>query len=497
MRAIIIDDAFIEFRYARNLANGYGIIWNPQEKREEAYSNFLAVLILWPFFYFRFDPIVISKFINILSLLMTAFILYRLSKDEKIDKLVALTVSAIYISMYSSVKHALTGLNTALFVFVLFNFFYIATKSRDRNNSKWYFIFLPLTYLITILARLEGIFFASLFLFLLLYKSKHNRRFFLISCIICYTLGLLYLIWKKFYFGSIFSCPFYVKVKEPWTLPGKIDLIFFIFNYNMLFIFALLGFIFSNRKMNIRYSVFFVLLICFTYLFNSHLMGFEGRFFMPAVPFILFLMAVALDKIISIITQEKYRYIFLISIVLFINLSYFNFKTEIANYFAFRRFIFKGSELLEAWTEKDIQLGKALATLKNISQVKILSEDSGAIGYYSDAKVIDFAGHTHRDIAKIKDKSQRLRYTIFSYSPDLIILRKEKEYETINNYSEQDKKFLLLKDLEQQGKYIFVGRTLDKDNFPTPYYFNFWIKKDSPYFSELFILLNNLIYKKL
>ena len=40
-----VDDAFISFRYARNLLEGHGLVWNPGE-RVEGYSNFLWVLEL-------------------------------------------------------------------------------------------------------------------------------------------------------------------------------------------------------------------------------------------------------------------------------------------------------------------------------------------------------------------------------------------------------------------------------------------------------------------
>ena len=40
----LIDDAFISFRYARNLVEGQGLVYNPGE-RIEGYSNFLWVLV--------------------------------------------------------------------------------------------------------------------------------------------------------------------------------------------------------------------------------------------------------------------------------------------------------------------------------------------------------------------------------------------------------------------------------------------------------------------
>ena len=39
------DDAFISFRYARNLVEGHGLVWNPGEA-VEGYTNFLWVLLM-------------------------------------------------------------------------------------------------------------------------------------------------------------------------------------------------------------------------------------------------------------------------------------------------------------------------------------------------------------------------------------------------------------------------------------------------------------------
>jgi hypothetical protein len=44
--AFTTDDAFISFRYARNLAEGNGLVFNPGGERVEGYTNFLWVLLL-------------------------------------------------------------------------------------------------------------------------------------------------------------------------------------------------------------------------------------------------------------------------------------------------------------------------------------------------------------------------------------------------------------------------------------------------------------------
>ena len=42
----VCDDAYISFRYAHNLAQGHGLVFNPGHERVEGYTNFLWVLVL-------------------------------------------------------------------------------------------------------------------------------------------------------------------------------------------------------------------------------------------------------------------------------------------------------------------------------------------------------------------------------------------------------------------------------------------------------------------
>lgn len=49
------DDAYISFRYAANLLDGHGLVWNVGE-RVEGYTNFLWLIIVTPFMAMGFDP---------------------------------------------------------------------------------------------------------------------------------------------------------------------------------------------------------------------------------------------------------------------------------------------------------------------------------------------------------------------------------------------------------------------------------------------------------
>ena len=52
----VAEDAFISFRYARNLVAGAGLVWNPGEAPVEGYTNFLWVLLLAGFLVGGLEP---------------------------------------------------------------------------------------------------------------------------------------------------------------------------------------------------------------------------------------------------------------------------------------------------------------------------------------------------------------------------------------------------------------------------------------------------------
>ena len=70
------DDAYISFRYARNFANGYGLVFNPGQPPVEGYSNFLWVVVLAGAARLGFD---IPGAAQVLSIVLAAIALIELA----------------------------------------------------------------------------------------------------------------------------------------------------------------------------------------------------------------------------------------------------------------------------------------------------------------------------------------------------------------------------------------------------------------------------------
>ena len=84
--AVPAEDSFISFRYAKNLAEGYGLVWNIGELPVEGYTNFLWVIICTLGTIAGFDIILFAQFFGITAGIFTLFYVYNISRKIGLDK---------------------------------------------------------------------------------------------------------------------------------------------------------------------------------------------------------------------------------------------------------------------------------------------------------------------------------------------------------------------------------------------------------------------------
>src|SRR5690242_13300954 len=73
-----IDDAFIYFVYAKNLAHGHGFVYNVGGERVEGFTSMLWVLIC-SLFYRLFSENYFRQALVLLNIAMVSFALFRLT----------------------------------------------------------------------------------------------------------------------------------------------------------------------------------------------------------------------------------------------------------------------------------------------------------------------------------------------------------------------------------------------------------------------------------
>ena len=117
----LTDDAFISFRYARNLSHGHGLVFNPGGERVEGYTNLLWVLILAAFNALGLAP---EKVATVLSLAATAALFalvvrFVWTRAPRGQPWVALLPALFLASTRSFAVWASSGLETRLFELLL------------------------------------------------------------------------------------------------------------------------------------------------------------------------------------------------------------------------------------------------------------------------------------------------------------------------------------------------------------------------------------------
>lgn len=113
-----IDDSYISFRYARNLARGLGLVYNPGEAIE-GYTNFLWTVVLAGGIRMGLDPHLVAKVLGAAAALGSLVLVYRLA--DRLQPLRTLPCVATWL-LASSVPfsaYAVLGLETSGFVFLV------------------------------------------------------------------------------------------------------------------------------------------------------------------------------------------------------------------------------------------------------------------------------------------------------------------------------------------------------------------------------------------
>src|ERR1700733_8742195 len=235
------DDTYITFRYAANLAHGFGIVWNPGGAHTEGYTNFLFVLMLVPFSWLGWDLVLVSQVISVLAVVVSAAVIYRIVAQTSVcdpngagsqTKVSSSAMSATFCATFAVALflldpftwlNAYSGMETSLFVMWLL----LAVTAYRRPRLA--FVFATLAAL----TRPEGAIIGGV-LFAVIGFGKRTKGIqkafvdlwsFVKPALFFFVIPLIiYALWKLWYFGNLLPNSFYVKVGQvsgETFLPGR------------------------------------------------------------------------------------------------------------------------------------------------------------------------------------------------------------------------------------------------------------------------------------
>lgn len=405
------DDYMISMRYARNLANGDGLVWNPGE-RVEGYTNFLwtlwmALVHLLPIHVSKTSLVVLLT--NIVIAVAIIPVLIRLVKLLGGGELIIGATLLAYVFSVNAMYYTAAGAETTLLTFVfLIGICRVVQESRI-NHPK-----LP-TYLLIItlsLIRADAAVLAALLFGVSLVLNKDRKKVFIYS-LVSLLLPFVHEIFRFLYYGDILPNTAYLKVigwNERYAFGFKY-VFSFMKNYSFLIVFAVVGSLFS-RQLTFR------VLLGTLFLYAAYIVYVGGdafhhfRFFIPVIPLLVVL---AFQGIQNVGLQGGKRLFFIVLCIV-------SMPRIIPGYTLF--FL-----LPRPADMNNVRLGLMLKQNTPVS-TKIADGWAGSIFYFSERYAIDLLGKSDRHIAHLPVVSHEAKsghnkfdydYSLGVLKPDLVV----------------------------------------------------------------------------
>ncbi|HPQ40707.1 MAG TPA: hypothetical protein PLV45_10070 [bacterium] len=207
------DDAYISYRYAQNLADGNGLVFNPQQAPVEGYTNFLWTVILSGAAAVLLPLPETASFLSgvfAVALLLLMVLWAHRQREFRKDYLPAIPVMILAASP-SLALWSTAGMETVFFTFLLvLGTVFLTIEERQE----WIGIMSGLTFALAALTRPEGLLLGGLIIAVsFLESSEWGTRFiaFIIRMIVFLLPPVLHILWRRSYYGQWLPNTFYAK----------------------------------------------------------------------------------------------------------------------------------------------------------------------------------------------------------------------------------------------------------------------------------------------
>jgi arabinofuranosyltransferase len=281
------DDAFISFRYARNLTDGNGLVFNVGE-RVEGYTNFLWTVLLAATFKLGLDPAQCSVVLSIGCFLGVIGITWRYlaPRDQAADTIAIAPL--VLAASYVFASYATSGLETMFGTLLVLGAFLAARADRPLLAG-------TLGIAATMAHPDHAIFYAGLGLTLLIQRRRA-------APLVRYALPFVfvfvpYYAWRTHYYGDFYPNTFHAKSGDLWYVDQGIRYLLINVVSAGLTLCLPLALIQAIRERRTWLGTYFliVLPIYFSYLVKIGGDFMLGRLLVPVLPFVFVLAESALS----------------------------------------------------------------------------------------------------------------------------------------------------------------------------------------------------------
>ncbi len=292
------DDAFISFRYALNLVEGHGLVYNLGD-RVEGYTNFSWVILMAAFMKMGLAPEVISNVIGIAAGAGVLFLLLKLGAKSSGWGSPFIWIAPLALAMNRTFAAWSTGgLETQLFSFLVLAGVvrFIGERAADTRRP-WGSALLLAGAALT---RPEGLLFFGIVALVFAWESLVFRRRSLQSFLLWLGVFVIpvgaHIAWRCVYYGSLVPNTFHAKVSGLWLDQGWRYLNLFLGDHCLWWFLPLLpAAVFLKR--DVTSALFGSAVVLYTaYVLAVGGDRFEFRFMVVILPYLFWLLQEAIRE---------------------------------------------------------------------------------------------------------------------------------------------------------------------------------------------------------
>lgn len=286
------EDAFVYFRQAALIADGYGYVFNRGGLPVEAGSSALWLLMLVLLEYASVDMLTGAKLAGFALGVGSLVLTHRLAKGFVADPVLRLLPAALLAVSTPFVMNNQRGLETPLFALLVLCLCFCCTERRFFRL--WW---VPASLLLA--ARPEG-FFVLLALLPVFWMRRQEWRAIApgVLCVAGAALALLTL--RFWYFHDLVPNPFYIKMRlEGWLGATRVHWLFFgnlIYFFSLPLLLTLRDRSFWNEGRRVL-AGFVAVQVVWTVLAKDYMPYY--RHMLPALPFVYVLVASGLERLVA------------------------------------------------------------------------------------------------------------------------------------------------------------------------------------------------------
>ncbi len=412
-----VDDTFIFLRYARNLAEGHGLTFNPNGPVAEGYTSLSWTLLLAvPHLLGATGPL-FAKVTGVLCALgaaaLAAVLAARLSGERVLAAAVALV---LVLTLPATAVHAVSGMETALAALLVIAWAVVAERVAAGQGRPWALAVLGFALGLT---RPEANLFVAAGVGLLLARLEAPARGPLVRAVALGHVapGALYFAWRTVHYGHLLPLPFYVKAVAPklGPFPGwsQCSDLLRLFTVENPWLFALLA-VAVARVPFARLVLAAAAAWWAFFLFPAHEMGYDLRYLFPVVPALLACCAAGAAVIAKRFESYAPPGAVALACLVFMIASFWH---RLPGSVAEKRDYGRGGE------RAHVAIGRWLQTARaGVERPVVATLDSGAIAYVSQWEVIDTWGLNDPEIALAAAGAGRSADAVLARRPTVVVV---------------------------------------------------------------------------